>query len=195
MTQEQIAAMLGRPLTTLEVSNFESYLETATEYVESLLCFSLCDDGTAKTFKARGGYSTVFTPVYTSIGEVKVNGSITTDFTSYFFDDLNKDYYNSLVFDDQLYSVDTIQVIASWGFDSIPQDLQQLVAKFFNLVSSGVKADTKITNKKVEDFSISFNVDASAEQTLIEANATTINKYSLCSIGNVQHGKVCEPWI
>lgn len=194
ISQSDMAALLGRPLTSTEVTNYNMYLSAAQERVESLLCFSIAEDEATYTFKARNGYSTVFTPVYTSIGEVKLNGSVSTDFTSYFFSDLNKDFYNSIVFDEPLSDGDTVEVTASWGFDPIPLDIQQLIAKFFNLVSSGVKADTKVTNKKVEDFSISFNVDTSAEQTLIDANASTISKYSLCSVGNVQHGGVCSIW-
>lgn len=194
LSQSEMAALLGRPLTSTEVTNYDLYLENAVERVEGVLCFPLCSDGTTKTFKAREGYSTVFTPVYTSIGEVQLNGSVTTEFTSYFFSDLNRDYYNSLVFDCKLKDGDTVTVIADWGFDTIPSDLKQLVAKFFNLVSSGTKVDTGVTRKQVEDFSISFSVDKTAEEQLIDANAHTISKYSLCSVGNVQHGGVCSIW-
>lgn len=186
--------MLGRPLTANEQTNFQTYLDIAIERVSELLCFTITDDNSPAdepmTFNARGGYSTVFTPPFTSISEVKLNDVVVTNYTSYQWDSRNASWYNSIVFDSLLEKGDEIEITAVWEFGSIPLDLQALIAKYFNLASAGAKVDTGVRSKKVEDFSISYD-DKSAEERLIDSNLSTINKYSLCAIGNVQHGQVC----
>lgn len=195
ISQSDMAALLGRPLTATEVANYASYLEVAVEQVEMVLCFSLESGESTKTFKGRDGYSTVFTPIYESISEVKLNGKVTTDFTSYFFDDLDKDFYNSIVFDCQLHKGDVVQITAEWGFTSFPKDLATLISKYFALASSGTKSDSGLKSKKVEDVAYTFDTDITAEDRIANSNKNTIRKYSLCSVGNVQHGGVCSIWI
>lgn len=41
ITQEQVSALLGRSLTTVEVANFNLYLKIAVERLEDLLCLTL----------------------------------------------------------------------------------------------------------------------------------------------------------
>lgn len=43
LTKEQVERYLGRSLTMVESSNFETYLEIAQERIEDLLCLSLAD--------------------------------------------------------------------------------------------------------------------------------------------------------
>lgn len=196
MNQAEIAKWLGRSLTPTEVTNFDSYLKNAYEKVEELICFPLACGSETRTFKAREGMSTVFTGVFRDINEVKRNDVVVTDYETMFFDNLNGKYFNSIVFDCPLYKTDVITVDASWGFgkNCMPTDLQQLIAKYFALASSGVGSNSGIKSKKVEDFSVTFD-DKTAEQRLIDDNQSVINKYSLCHIPNIQSNGVCRIWI
>lgn len=194
MTQADVAKWLGRSLTPTEVTNFDSYLKNAFEKIEELLCFSLsCKDYTKK-FRGRDGMSTVFTGVFTEIYEVRRNDSIVTDYEEMFFDNPNGKFFNSLVFDCGLQTSDRLEVDAKWGFKTLPSDLQQLIAKYFALSSSGTASNSGIKSKRVEDFDITFD-DKTAEERLISDNQSVINKYSLCNTTNVRSGKVCRIWI
>lgn len=198
MTETKLAALLGRPLTALETTNYKLYLDIASERLQELLCFPLTEVTETRYFSAREGYSTVFVGAIQSVSEVKLNGSISTDYTPYLWDSRNSQWFNSLVFNEKFDANDEVEITGDWGFCPIPNDLGQLLAKLFNLVSSGAAADSNIASKQVEDFRVTFKgatsttEDLSDEERLIEANAQTINKYSLCNIGQVRNGAVCD---
>ena len=69
-------------------------------------------------------------------------------------------------------------------------DLKLLVAKLFALVGTMNTTNGNIKSKRVEDFTITFNDNTVFDQFLLD-NSATINKYSICSIGDVQNGDVC----
>lgn len=194
MDKSMIATWLGRSLTPSEDTNFDSYLKNAFEKVEELLCFSLSCKGYTKKFNGRDGMSTVFTGVFTTLYEVRRNGTVVTDYEEMFFDNPNGKFFNSLVFNCKLNDGDRIEVDAKWGFKPLPSDLQQLIAKYFALSSGGVANNSGVKSKRVEDFDITFD-DKTAEERLIADNQSVINKYSLCNTTNIRSGKVCRVWI
>lgn len=67
MTQDKIAALLGRPLSSTEQSNFKLYLELAQGRVSDLLCFDICQKVETRRFSARDGYRTLNVPIFTEI--------------------------------------------------------------------------------------------------------------------------------
>jgi hypothetical protein len=196
MTQQELEALLVRPLTSIEATNINLYLEIAKEQLEYLLCINLevnpdtsgDPEETTRTFEIREGYSTVFTDIFTELSEVKVDGVITTDFYQAFWDKRNNSYYNSIVLNECGGKVAAIT--GYWDFSSIPADLQRLWAQAFAVVSAkrSVKA---IESKKVEDFSVKYG-DLSDDEQFVKDNARTIRKYSMCNIGYVKHGKTCS---
>lgn len=192
MTKEQLAKLLGRPLTPTEISNLDLYLDIAKESLEELLCISLGDDTSgdpeeySQTFDVREGYSTVFTGIFTEVSEVKVDGIATEDCYPAFWDKRSNPYYNSIVLGK---SGKTAEITAVWGFDTVPNDLKLLWAQMFALVSKK-RSVTRVKSKRVEDFSIAY-ADETEMETFKRDNALTIRKYSLCLIGNVQHGGGC----
>lgn len=190
MKQPELEALLGRPLTPNEVTNLKLYLDIAQGRLEQLVCFPMCCDANSKFFAGREGYSTVFTGAFTKISEVKVNGSVTTDFIPYLWDSRNGSWFNSIVFDKKLCDSDEVEVKADWGFDKMPSDLKQLLAKLFELAGKGSKADSNVQSKQTEDFRITFNLNQSAEDKIVSDNAQTIAKYSICNIGNIKSGEV-----
>lgn len=193
MTQQELGALLGRPLTAKEVTNLDLYIDIAKENLESLLCMPLDVKETdaaaeARTFDVREGFSTVFTDIFTEITEVKIDGAITTDYYSAFWDKRNSPYYNSIVLGNR--RGDTVEITGSWGFDTLPKDLQRLWAQVFAIVSKK-RSVSNVKSKKVEDFSIVYG-DLSDDEQFQKDNATTINKYRMCNIGYVRHGSTCN---
>lgn len=190
MNSTTVAALLGRPLTTIETTNFNLYLKIARQSLDDLLCTNLCDDSETRTFDVRAGYSTLFTDIFTEITEVKRNDEVVTDYSVRQWDRRTGSWYNSIVFENKLEADDVIEVTADWGFASIPSDLQLVLAQLFGLITKKNKLDPTVASKQVEDFRISFNVDADLDDEFYKQYNKTITKYSLCTIGNIQHGEV-----
>lgn len=196
MTQQQLEALLGRPLTPTEVENLDLYLEIAQESLAELLCMSLevNPDGSGdpetdtRVFDVREGYSTVFTGIFTEIKEVKVDGEVTTDYYPVFWDKRSNTFYNSIVLN---HSGKTVEITGFWGFDSLPRDLQMLLAQLFANASKKYQSGgANIKSKQTEDFRINYG-DLTDDEAFINANQRTINKYSLCNVGYVLHGSTC----
>jgi len=199
MTQSQIEALLGRPLTTIEVTNIELYLDIANERLEELICTSITAGVGERVYESRDGYSTVFTDIFTSLVSVKDKDGNTIDPSNYSvrqWDKRNGSWYNSIVFDEMFYDNTEITIDAIWGFtptgspavSTVPSDLKLLVAQLFALVSSMSKSNGNVKSKKIEDFSITFSDNTVYDQFVID-NQATILKYSLCGITNVRSGE------
>ncbi len=193
MNQTQMVAMLQRPLTSYEVTNFKSYLKIARESLDVLLCTNLCDDTETRLYEAREGYTTVFTDIFTDIDSVSLNGETVeaSDYSIRQWDRRNASWYNSIVFDRKLERGDEIEVTASWGFSTMPSDLQLVLAQLFGLITKKNKFDSSVSSKQVEDFRVTINVDADLDDEFYKQYNKTLAKYSLCSVGNIRHGEVC----
>lgn len=196
MTKEEISALLGRSLTSIEDTNFDLYLDIAFESLEALICTPIESVTETRVFDTRHDYKTAFIDIFNEITEVKLNGDVTTDYTVRQWDKRNASWYNSLVFEDYLGCKD-LEVTADWGFldtsgadSDLPVDLQSLVAGLFGLITKKNKFDGTIASKQVEDFRVSFNVDADLDQAFYQNYNSIISKYSLCDIPNVQSGKI-----
>jgi hypothetical protein len=196
MTEEEISALLGRPLTPIEDTNFDTYFNIAIETLEELICTSISPVTEARTFDLREGYSTAFVDIFRTVSLVKIDGD-TKSINQYSKRQWNKrtaSWYNSLVFDCRFSDCDNeIEVTAEWGFlaDGIPIDLQSVIAGLFDQISKKNKYDSTIASKQVEDFRISFRSDVDLDTEFSNKYSKTLSKYSLCDIPNVQHGKVC----
>lgn len=194
MTKIELEKLLGRPLTSTEDANFGSYDEIAKEVSQSLLCISTeceqTDDN--RIYVSREGYSTVFTDIFTDIESITVDGIGVTDYYPAFNDDRNNDFYNSIVFKRRFQTEEEVLVSALWGFESVPIDLQRLLARAYaQSVTPTKKKNTSVKSKRVEDFWITYG-DLSEDEEFIKANSATIKKYSLCNIGYVLHGDTCK---
>lgn len=195
LTTTEVSALLGRPLTATETTNFSTYIDIAQESVEGLLCMSLDVQATpatatTKTFTRRQEFSTVFTDIFTEVTAVTIEGTATTDYHASFWDNVNKGFYNSIVFENSLGSSDLeIAITAKWGFTTLPSDLKRLVAQAFAVTSSAYRVK-QTSSKKIEDFSISYG-DLSDDEQFINQGSRTIRKYSLCGIMDIQSGYRC----
>ena len=196
LTESEVALYLGRPLTALEESNFDEYLEIAEENVADLLCIPLevqTEETVAeeRTFTKRREFSTVFTPIFTDVTTVKLDDEETTDYTPSFWDNRNADEFNSIILTKCSLNRDyDVKITTKWGFTSLPVQLKRLIAQAFAVVSS--KYQTKdVRSKKIEDFTITYGELISDQDVHAERNARTIRKYSICGIVDIQSGDVC----
>lgn len=193
MNQAKLAKLLGRSLTPNEVTNLDLYLDIAKEQLESLLCISLDyldgsgeEEEETRIYTPRPGMSAVFTDIFMEVTSVTVNGE-EVDYTPYFWDKRNSDFYNSVVLDNL--TEKDVSITAFWGFPELPNDLARLWAQMFAVISA--KRSVKgVKTKQVEDFRITFG-DLSDDEQFEKDNAITIDKYGMCDIDIVRHGEVC----
>lgn len=198
MTKEQLIALLGRPLTPVEDANFELYLDIAMQQLEQLICTSLAETSGDETvvYDVREGYRTLFTDVFTELTEVKIDGTVIepSKYSVRQWDKRSGSWYNSIVFDNMFKACDDeVEVTAEWGFNTIPSDLLAVLAGLFDLITKKNNSDPSIASKQVEDYRISFRADVDLDADFESKYASTLSKYSMCDIPNVQHGKVCRP--
>lgn len=187
MTQDKIAALLGRPLSSVEQANFATYLDVAQSRVSDLLCVDICQTVATRRFSARQGYKTLNVPIFTEIDSVKLDGVETTKYSIYQGSNMNGDWYNSIVFDAPLHC-QTIEIKADWGFSKIPVDVQIMIAQLFGMVGDSLESDL-VQSKQVEDFRITLK-DKTKTEVFASKYAATIAKYSGCVTGQVESGYV-----
>lgn len=189
MTQSNLEALLGRPLTPVEVTNRQLYLTMADDTLESMLCTKVCNNNDSEVYDSRIGYSTVFTNIFSEVTEVKVDGEVVDadDYTVKQWDKRNGEWFNSIVFKKRFTKQVEVEVTADFGFSSMPVDLLQLKAELFGQISSKNSYDPTVSSKKVEDFTISFNSNVDLDQDIKVKYASIINKYSMCNIGYMRH--------
>lgn len=194
MNQQELEAILQRSLTMNEVNNLDLYLEIATNQLNSLLCTDVRPFTGTRKFSTRYGYHSAYIDPATTVTSVKRGGTTvqpgTYDLRQW--DRWNADWYNVLVFDNLLRG-EAIEVTGSFGWSTLPGDLQLLLGKLFDGVSKSTHANGQVKSKKVEDFSISYRDNEnggaiSTLDTIANEFAETIARYSLCNVPNVQQG-------
>lgn len=196
LAKSDVVALLGRPLTTVEDTNFNLYLEIAEENVADLLCIPL-EVQTAetvaeeRTFIKRREFSTVFTPIFTEVTKVLLDDEETTNYTRAFWDNRNADEFNSIILTVCSLNRDyEVKITAKWGFTTLPATLKRLIAQAFAVVSSKYQVKD-VKSKKIEDFTITFGDILSEDDVHAQRNARTIKKYSICGIVDIQSGDIC----
>jgi hypothetical protein len=176
MTESTLEKLLGRPLTQIEKDN--QYLKIAIAQLESLVCMNLTIDTEDRVFDVREGYQTVFTDLFTTINSI----TGITDYEVRQWDRRNADWYNSVIIDTQ---ESEVTINADWGICS--PELQQLIVKMFKMLTSSKRL---VKTKEIEDYRVTYNDNTEYQQFLAD-NAQIINKYSLCTIGQIRSGDVC----
>ena len=191
MDKTTIAKLLGRPLTSSEDSNFEQYINYTISTLENLLCWSPINAEATATYESRDGYRTLWTDPFTSITDLKVDGTAVTGYQLAFNGNFNYHFYNSVVFQTPL-NGQTVELTGTWGFEELPADLGSLVAEIFKMHGrvNSANLSGNVKSKSVEDFSITYG-DGSEMDALASKNSSVIAKYSNCqSALEVQHGDV-----
>ena len=194
MDKTKMVALLGKPLTTVEDTNFALYLNISIQTLEQMTCLILTetsgDDG-VRVYDTREGYRTQFIDLFTELSEVKINDDIIgiSDYSKRQWNRRTADWYNSLVFEDAFSETQTeVTVTGTWlTTDNMPDDLQAVLAGLFGLVASKQKYDPTVASKQVEDFRLTLRADADLDADFSRKFSTTLAKYNMCNIPNVQH--------
>lgn len=193
MTQSQIAALLGRPLTASEVAGFDTILAAAIESLQALICSPIAPETAERVFNTRDGYKTAYVDLFSEVTSVTVGGTAISAEKYYkaFNGVRNGSVFNSIVLAVDPQGKDIV-VNATWGFttgdtNTIPADLQLVIAKLFAGVTK--KDNGNVKSKKIEDFNITF-MDETAYQRFYKDNFGVLNKYSVCDVINVRSGKI-----
>jgi hypothetical protein len=71
--------------------------------------------------------------------------------------------------------------------DELPDDLALVWARFFAVISDEQQYDGAISQKRVEDFYITYQEGHDPLSEVMRTNAAIISKYSKCSTG-IRHG-------
>lgn len=202
MTKEEMIALLGRPLTPVEDTNFTKYLNISIEALEELICTLIDGEEETRIFDLREGYSTAFLDIFHTVSEVKIDDVVKdpSEYSLRQWDRRSGSWYNSLVFEDTFKSYNKeIEVTAEWGFEAtsgdesgLPLDLQSVLAGLFAQITKKNKYDPTVQSKQVEDFRITFKTDADLDEEFYNKYSKTLSKYSLCDIPYLKHGKVCR---
>lgn len=191
MTQDKIAALLGRPLSSAEQSNFSTLLELAQSRVSDMFCVDICQKVETRRFPVRLGYKTLNVPIFTEIDSVTLDGVTVTDFEVRQNSKTYGDWYNSIVFTKPFFqktvlTQPVVEIKADWGFATIPADVQLLIAEVFGILTDPLESDL-IKLKQVEDFRLTLN-DKTKQQAFAERYAGIIAKYSGCVTSSIESG-------
>lgn len=202
MTEDDIKKLLGRSLSTVESDNFSLYLDIAIERLSDLFCIGEFttekDSGgdpieTTNVYSGRVGYSILYIDPFTSLNKVEVDGEEKT-VTKQQWDKRNADWYNAIVFEDSDEMEKDgkpldVSVTAGFGYgDPLPVELRLLLARAFDLITLEKNANPRIKSKRNEDYSITYGSITSEWESFKTQNKTTIQKYSQCGLGQIQHG-------
>lgn len=179
--QETMTALLGRPLTSSESTNFNTYLDIATERLEEALGIKLevqTDPPAAasdRTFDFRRGYHTVHLDPFTSVTSVTIDDNPFTTYVMKQNDRYNGDWYNALEFDDPLYGCQMRMVVtAVWGFASLPNDLARLLAAVF---AAHDNEANNVLMKWIEGAKVQYDGNSPMD-SITARHLKTIQKYS-----------------
>lgn len=191
LTDDEVAVLLNRSLTAAETDNFDLYLNIATKRFEDLLCMDTSSEEENRTFQSRIGYRTVYVDPFTTITSVTVDGNVIDEdrYTIKQNDKFNGTWYNVIEFDAKCTGKNVV-VNAEWGFgETLPVDLQLLLAKLFAQGSTEQTSDSLVKSKKIEDFTVTFKDSATYDEFIL-TNSSVIDKYSQCDSGYIRHGNV-----
>jgi hypothetical protein len=188
LTKEQVAEYLGRPLTSSEDTNFDSYLDIANHRLSNLVCFSFDTTAGERTYDSRPGYRTLFIDPCTAVTSVTIEGNALTTFVKKQNDSYQGSWFNSLEFDDKLQG-ERVVVTATWGLGTpFPADLGQLLAGLFGIHESELKAARQgnVKEKRIEDTWIKYG-DSTIFDGLVAQHVSTVQKYAQCQRA-IAHG-------
>ena len=198
LTKEQLEQLLGRSLSSSEETNRVLYLNIALERLAGLFCVHIGDNTeSTRIYMGREGYSTIYIDPFTAVNTVTIDGE-EQETTSYQWDTRNADWFNILKFDHQL-EAEEIEVTATFGYgDPLPFDLQVLLARTFATLSQENTTDLRVQSKQNEDYRVTYGSQRDGDSpsvwaSLLEENKSTIQKYSQCGIGTIDHGDWEKP--
>ena len=184
LTKQQVESYLRRSLTSFESDNFDNLLRIAISKLEALICSKVGYIEEERTFQGRDGMRSVFIGLCSEIQSVKVNSN-SVDFTAYLGDNASQ-LCDNIVLNKPTKHTDVITVRGGFGLKVIPEELVQVISELFAVKLAG---GDKITSKKVEDFSITYDKTSELDR-IIESYKSILDKYSQCSQITLRSGEI-----
>lgn len=191
ITKEDIVKLLGRPLSAKEDAGYDAYLEIAQVQLEDLLGYSLelSTAITSKTFTGVDGYRSIFTPPFTEISSVSIDGKA----IGYTVGTTNKPIKVEIVLERPAHDNEQIVVSAKWGYaTALPGGVKLLLSNMFAVVANGqaTGSDAKVKSETTLSHSVSYD-NSSTHMASFEAdNANIISLYQRPKPGELQAGRI-----
>lgn len=189
ITKEEIADLLGAPLSAAQLAGVDGYLELATAQLASILGYQLEDPITEeRTFYGRAGSRSLIVGPFTEIDSVSLNGSP----IEYRVGRSNKPFTYEVVTRVEQCEGDEITVMATWGFTETPSSLKLLLANAFAAVSAGgvAGAAAKVKSETVLSHSTTFDNDSVGVDAFMKGNASLLALYRIPTAPRVDAGRV-----
>lgn len=182
MDEAKMADLLGRPLTERETTNFDLYLENATQILESILNrrIELSDAATERKFVSREGYNSLPVDIFTGNATVTFDESEVDAFVPRQGGSYEGSWFDTIEFDDKMcegrYTIE-----ASWGFEGgedgeYPAGIQVLLAGAFAIASQKIGTTPKIKSESSLSHSVTYG-DGGAIDNFIAENVALINQW------------------
>lgn len=184
LTEQQVESYLQRSLTSFESDNFNNLLRIAISKLEALICSKVGYIEEERTFQGRDGMRSVFIGLCSEVKSVKVNSN-SVDFATYLGDNASQ-LCDNIVLNKPTRHTDVITVHGGFGLKVIPEELAQVISELFAVKLVG---GDKITSKKVEDFSITYDKTSELDR-IIENYKSVLDKYSQCSQITLRSGEI-----
>ncbi len=184
LTEQQVESYLQRSLTSFESGNFNNLLRIAISKLEALICSKVGYIEEERTFQGRDGMRSVFIGLCSEVKSVKVNSN-SVDFATYLGDSASQ-ICDNIVLNKPTKHTDVITVHGGFGLKVIPEELAQVISELFAVKLAG---GDKITSKKVEDFSITYDKTSELDR-IIESYKSILDKYSQCSQITLRSGEI-----
>ena len=158
-------------------------MDTATLIIEELTCLYLkAENSATRVYDVREGYSTVFTDIFESVTEVKLDDRVlsASEYSNRQWDRRSASWYNSIVLDCERGKL--LTVTGKW---IIPTELQALITKLNTTLTNSKSG--RVKSKRVEDFQITLNDNTDVQQFVLD-NSELLARYSICDVGYIKHG-------
>lgn len=198
ISKEDMAKLLGRPLTSAETTNYDLYIEIAQEQLEQLLGLKLTGtDNSERVYEARSGFHSLVIDPFSANNPTVTDGdgNAVTGFAVRLDDDYNAKWFNTIELVDRM-KAGIYKVKAKWGYGSeLPKGLQLLMAGMFDVTANGnpVASEAKIKSETTLSHSVTFDTSSEAYQRFVDSYAALIAKYSQDRTAMVLSGKVRHP--
>lgn len=187
LTLDNIATLLGRPLSSSETSNFDDLLSSAKSTIESVLGASLDSEEKTLVYRIRIGYKQQFICPFSSLTSAKLDG-LPVDAVPLNYDDYNAQWFNSILLD-SVPKHGMLQVTAKYGYgDELPLDIQKLVATMFAITSESVDVNNSgaITSESILNHSVNYAAASSdGIARFILNNSSIIDRYKSFDVETV----------
>ncbi|MCJ1965193.1 hypothetical protein [Candidatus Nanosynbacter sp. TM7-057] len=159
-------------------------MRIAISKLEALICSKVGYIEEERTFQGRDGMRSVFIGLCSEVKSVKVNSN-SVDFATYLGDNASQ-LCDNIVLNKPTKHTDVITVHGGFGLKVIPEELVQVISELFAVKLAG---GDKITSKKVEDFSITYDKTSELDR-IIENYKSILDKYSQCSQITLRSGEI-----